>query len=165
MMNVNKAKDEEAKYKKKSVAQIAKIRHLLRKSEYLSNYDEKAPHTDVDKKTALEPELVCLTDKGAKNFNKYMKQIEDPKCDKISLEMSYVTEKEREEHENLKKKNMTELKKVIFDLISNLPVNVHQPLEELFKTCPKTRFGYEAFYDEVVELVQGHDMNSVEDDD
>ena len=62
-----------------------------------------------------------------------MEHIKDSKCDKISLEMYYVTEKERKEHENVKKKNMTELKKVIFDLISNLPINVHQPLEELFK--------------------------------
>ena len=66
-----KSDDTAVKYKKQNMTQILKIRHIIRKNEYLMKHSEEVEHTDIEKFLSLDSDLLYLKDIAAENVKNY----------------------------------------------------------------------------------------------
>ena len=166
MMGTSNSDNQEPSYTKKNTIQILKVRHLIRKNGYLAQINEELPHTDVEKAVNLNEDILNLEEIAFQNISKYIRYREEE--EEITLKIAYVTEQEWLEAGAVENKSIAELQIKIFEYINNLPKEIHEVMEDIYKNTVKNKRKemYVKFYYELLELAQSQDeLSDYADDD
>ena len=147
----------ETDFEKKSVVQVMKVRHMLRKKSYFGDVDMEKEHTNLEGMTMLSEDILKLQAIGTSNIKLHVKNKENN--ENHELKFVSVTAEEQIQKEDVGEKTIAQLKKMIFEIIFILPLHVQDTLEDMFRTNAKTKEEHVEFYYEVNEMTQYNEVD------